>query len=355
MSNPFYAIVLAGGSGTRFWPLSRNQTPKQLLRLFDAKTLLEETVERLNGLVPTENILLLTNEEQEAAVRKLLPQLPVDNIVSEPARRDTGPAIALGVGLLAARNQAATVAVLPADHLIRDKAAFQADLVEAARAAERGGDLVTIGITPTWGFPGYGYIERGKSVSGLQALPLFEVSRFREKPNPELAESFVRSGNFYWNAGIFVWTVNAIVTAFTRHAPALGEFVSTIRRGHKLNPSLWRSKFEQLPKISIDYAVMEKANRVLVLPATFDWDDVGGWTAVAKYLEHLPQNNVANTALTAQESTNNIVFSEDRLHVALLGVNDLVVVQTKDAILVCSRHEVENVKKLVANLPVELQ
>jgi mannose-1-phosphate guanylyltransferase len=353
MSNSFYALVLAGGSGTRFWPLSRKSTPKQLLRLFNDSSLLEETLHRLEGLLPPENILILTNEEQEQAVRELLKKHPPENIYAEPAKRDTAAAIALGVGLIAARDSGATMAVLPADHLIRDRSTFQADLRAAAAAAEQSGDLVTIGIKPTWACPGFGYIEKGVKTHG-PAKDLFEVVRFREKPAVDLAESFVRSGNFFWNAGIFIWTVKAILTELNRHSPELGEFVSCVRHSVDLSKML-KKRFPALPKISIDYAVMEKAGRVLVKPASFDWDDVGSWTAVAKYFDQLPNGNAANCPITSESAGNNIVFSKDKLQVALLGVSDLIVVQTEDAILVCNRHEVENVKKLVELLPEKLQ
>jgi mannose-1-phosphate guanylyltransferase len=351
MSNSFYVLVLAGGSGERFWPLSRKATPKQLLRLFSSQSLLEETVHRLDGLVPLENILVLTNQEQEAAVRRVLPNHPENNIVAEPAKRDTAAAIALGVGIIAARNASATMAVLPADHRISDKAAFQLDLKSAAQMAERSGDLVTIGITPTWACPGFGYIERGKQIGNSDA---FEVIRFREKPNPDLAESFVRSGNFYWNAGMFIWSVNSILTEFNRHAPDLAEFVSAIRNSPDKKKVL-ADRFRSLRKTSIDYAIMEKASRVLVKPATFDWDDVGSWTAISKYLEQLSGNNAANCPVTVETASNNIVFSDSKTHVALLGVNDLVVVQSKDAILVCHRHDVEKIKNLIPKVPERLQ
>ena len=353
MSNSFYALVLAGGSGTRFWPLSRKIRPKQLLRLFNENTLLEETILRLTGVIPAENILILTNEEQEDAVRKLLPAHPQKNIFAEPARRDTAAAIALGVGLIAARDSDATMAVLPADHLIKDKVSFQADLRAAATVAGKTGDLITIGITPTWACSGYGYIERGKKVDG-PISDFFEVVRFREKPAADLAETFVKSGNFFWNAGIFIWTIKAILTELNRHAPALGEFISAIR--HSSDPArVIEDRFPTLPKISVDYAVMEKASRVVVKAASFDWDDVGSWTSIAKYLEQLPNSNSTNTAVSVEGSNNNIVFSDQKIHLALVGVNDLIVVQTADSILVCHRHEVERVKNLVGSLPEEFQ
>src|ERR1700726_3962499 len=351
MSNVFYALILAGGSGERFWPLSRKATPKQLLRLFSSQTLVEETVGRLDGFVPKENILVLTNQEQEAAIRELLPDLPEDNILAEPAKRDTAAAIALGVGIMAARNPSATMGVLPADHRISDQAAFQTDLRSAASIAQKSGDLITIGITPTWGCPGFGYIERGKQIENSNA---FEVIRFREKPDPDLAESFVRSGNFYWNAGIFLWSVNSILTELNRHAPDLAEFVSALRNSSD-KKKLITDRFQTLRKTSIDYAIMEKASRVLVKPATFDWDDVGSWAALSKYLEQLPGNNAVNCPVTLEAATNNIVFSDSKMHIALLGVSDLVVVHSKDAILVCHRHEVEKIKKLIPQVPEQLQ
>ncbi|MBV9488898.1 MAG: mannose-1-phosphate guanylyltransferase [Verrucomicrobia bacterium] len=355
MSNPhpLYALVLAGGSGMRFWPLSRRTTPKQLLRLFGKQTLLQDTIGRLEKLVATENILVLTNEEQVNAVRAALPGHPPENIFSEPAKRDTAPAIALGVGLTAARDPDATMVVLPADARINDRDAFQSDLRAAATAAEQSGHLITIGVTPTWPCPGFGYIERGEPFPG--PIPdLHEVARFREKPAPDLAHSFYRSGNFYWNAGIFVWTVRAILTELNRYAPDLGEFVSVIRNTPEVH-AVVAQRFPTLRKLSIDYAILEKTNRVLVKAAKFDWDDVGSWTALSKYLHQLGHDNAANCPVTAQNSSNNVVFSDDKLHVALLGVNDLVIVQTRDALLVCNRHEAENLKHLVASLPEELQ
>src|ERR1051325_3278392 len=198
MANPIYALILAGGSGERFWPLSRRARPKQLLRLVSKRALLEETVARLEGLVAPERILILTNTEQEAAVQKLLSGVPQENVVAEPAKRDTAAAVALGAGWVAARDHAATMLVLPADHLIQDGEAFRGTLALAADAAEQAGELVTIGIKPTWPCPGYGYIEQGAPVrlkNSIDTEAIHRVLRFREKPNVDLAESFLRKGN----------------------------------------------------------------------------------------------------------------------------------------------------------------
>jgi mannose-1-phosphate guanylyltransferase len=357
MSNSIYALILAGGSGERFWPLSRRARPKQLLRLVSEKTLLEEAVERLENLVPPERILILTNVEQEAAVRDLLKKFPKENIVAEPHKRDTAAAVALGAGWIAGRDHAATMLVLPADHVIADRKAFQETMTTAAAAAEETGALVIIGIKPTWACPGFGYIEQGEPVrlrNNRDKIAVHHVLRFREKPNVDLAESFLRKGNFRWNAGMFVWSVPTVLSEFNRHAPELADFISQIRAPGSFERVL-REKFGKLPRISFDYAVMEKADRVLVVEASFDWDDVGGWRAVSRYFKNDEQGNAANCAVTAVDSSHNIIFNQDGTSVALLGVHNLIVVRTRDAILVCHRHQAEKIKDLIGKLPPELQ
>jgi mannose-1-phosphate guanylyltransferase len=357
MANLLYALILAGGSGERFWPLSRRARPKQLLQLISEKTLLEETVARLTDLIPRERILILTNVEQENAVRALLENFPKENIVAEPAKRDTAAAVALGTGWVAARDHAATMVALPADHVIRDQKAFQETIKTAAAAAEETGALVTIGTKPTWACPGFGYIELGKPVKlrdGSSNIAVYQVARFREKPNVDLAESFLRKGNFRWNAGMFVWSVPTVLSEFNRHAPELADFISQIRAPGRFEKVL-NERFAKLPRISFDYAIMEKADRALVVEAAFDWDDVGSWVAVARYFKNDEQDNAANCDVTALDSTHNIVFDQTGKNVALLGVHNLIVVQTKDAILVCHRHQAEKIKNLIGKLPSELQ
>src|SRR5881396_2604850 len=357
MSNPIYALILAGGSGERFWPLSRRARPKQLLRLVSKIALLEETVARLDGWLPRERILLLTNVEQEAAVRELLKDFPKENILVEPAKRDTAAAVALGAGWVALRDHAATMIVLPADHVITNRAAFQETMALAATAAEETGGLVTIGIRPTWACPGFGYIEQGAPVklrNRADKDAVHHVLRFREKPNADLAESFLRKGNFRWNAGMFVWSVPTVLREFNRQAPELADFISQLKAPENFEKAL-RERFSKLPRISFDYAIMEKADRVLVVEASFDWDDIGSWRALANYFEKDQQGNAANCAITAIDSSNNIVFEEDGTTIALLGVHDLIVVRTKDALLVCHRHEAEKIKNLIGKLPPELQ
>ena len=356
MSNPIYALILAGGSGERFWPLSRRSRPKQLLRLVSERTLLEETVARLEGLVSLERTLILTNVEQEKAVRDLLKTFPKQNIIAEPAKRDTAAAVALGAGWVAACDHAATMLTLPADHVIADRGAFQETMKTAAAAAEETGALVTIGIKPTWACPGFGYIEQGEPVRlrGDGKIVVHRVVRFREKPNIDLAESFLRKGNFRWNAGMFVWSVPTVLSEFNRHAPELADFISQVRSSKDLDTVL-HERFAKLPRISFDYAIMEKADRVLVVEASFDWDDVGSWQAVARYFKNDEHGNAANTALIALESSDNVIFNDGETTVALLGVHNLIVVRTADAILICHRHQAEKIKNLVGKLPPELQ
>ena len=355
MAPSLYVLILAGGSGERFWPLSRSSRPKQLLSLLSETTLLEQTLERLDGLVPLENILILTNHDQEKAVRELASKLPAENIIAEPAKRDTAAAIALGAGWIALHDPLATMIVLPADHLIQDRINFQKTLSVAANAAERSGDLVTIGIKPTWPCPGFGYIEQGANLPDISVTPpVFEVIRFREKPSAELAETFLKQGNFRWNAGMFIWSVASILSAFEQHAPELAGFIHQIQSGANLE-SLLTDQFPQLPKISIDYAIMEKAKRVLMVEAAFDWDDIGSWTAVSKYFQEDASQNRSNSPISTIDAANNLIFSKDKLHVALMGVHDLIVVQTGDALLICHRDEAEKIKDLVKIIPGELQ
>ena len=354
--NKRYVLILAGGSGQRVWPISRDTRPKQLLKLFGDKTLLELTIERLDGFVPKENILILTNTQQEASVRAIVKDLPKENIVAEPEKRDTAPAIALAVGWVVARDPTATMLVLPADHLIQNHAEFQRVLTNASIAAENSGSLVTIGIKPTWACPSYGYVERGRraSIGGLEDLSAWEVARFREKPNPDLAEHFISQGNFLWNAGMFIWTIPAIFSELSRHCPVLADFVSELRGTQDFSATVAK-QFAKLPKLSIDYALMEKATRVLNIEATFDWDDVGNWTSVGRYLKNDDDGNQFNCAFSQQDAASNLVFTQTGQHVALIGVQDLIIVASKDGLLVADRARAETIKKLVDGLPAELR
>ena len=249
--------------------------------------------------------------------------------------------------------------VLPADQLIQQEEEFRTVIAGAAHAAQLTDAIVTIGIRPTWACPSYGYIERGAQaqIGGLQdPVSIYEVERFREKPDTELAAHFLEQGNYSWNAGMFIWSIPTVIGELSRHAPQLVEFIDKVKAAADL-PAMLAEEFPKLEKISIDYALMEKASRVLNIEATFDWDDVGGWISVAKYIDQDDSDNSANTGITNIGGTNNIVFTADGKsgpHVALLGVHNLIVVQTGDAILIADRDRADEIKKLVPELPEEL-
>ncbi|WP_302014096.1 sugar phosphate nucleotidyltransferase [uncultured Akkermansia sp.] len=349
-----YALILAGGSGTRFWPLSRDHRPKQLLNMFGEGTLLRQAIDRLDGLVPRQNIFILTNQLQEAEVLRQAHDLLADNIISEPVRRDTAPAIALGIGLIKAMDPHGVMLVIPSDQLIQDQVAFRTLMKAAMDTAAQEKALVTVGIKPTWPCPSYGYIEHGKKIDSAPGSPCREVIQFREKPDPATAAAYLDQGNFCWNAGMFVWSISTVCEQLDKHCPELASFVEHIVESPDPQETI-REEFPELTPISIDFALMEHADRVLNFEATFDWDDVGSWISVSNYLEN-HSKNTTNTDITVQDSSGNIVFSQrgDK-HVALLGVDNLIVVETADAILIADKNKADEIKKIVNQLPDELR
>ena len=358
MSKSLYALILAGDGGERFWPLSRRSRPKHLAPVVFERSLLECTLDRLEGLLPPERILILASREQEAQIRAQLPLIPTENIVIEPAKRETAAAIALGAGLISRRDRSAVVAVLPSDHVIRDVSGFQRTLLAATLTASATDRIVMIGVRPTWACPRFGYIELGPRVEidGMEdtAPEVHEVCGFREKPNAELAENFLRKGGYRWNAGIFVWTVQAMMGALDRHVPKLAQFMTLLHSAEDVEATV-RSRFRALPRVSLDYAVMEKAVGVLAVEAAFDWDDVGDWTAAAKYWTSDASGNASRADLIIDGASNNIVYAEPGVQVALMGVHDLVIIRTPDALLICDRHAAEKIKGFAGRLPAELQ
>lgn len=349
-----YALILAGGSGTRFWPLSRNERPKQLIDLFGEGTLLRQSIARLDGLVPKENIFILTNAIQEAEVRRQAAGIPSENIISEPVRRDTAPAIALGIALIAARAPQAAMLVIPSDQLIRDAASFRSLLGDALTMASRENALFTIGIKPTWPCPSYGYIELGDPVdTGSSSHSCRNVLQFREKPDIETARTYLARGNFSWNAGMFAWSIPTVMDELDAHCPQLAQFIRRMAQAAGI-PEYIEKEFPALTPISIDFALMEKARRILTLEATFDWDDIGSWISVAHYLA-TSDGNATNTSITSLDAENNIAYTTHQgKHIALLGIRDAIIVDTDDALLVADRNRADDIKKIVDKLPPQL-
>ena len=351
----FHACIIAGGSGERFWPLSRASCPKHLLRLFSERTLLEETIARLEGVVLPSNIWILTNQVQVPLIRSAIPAFPAAQIVGEPAKRDTAPAAALATGLVRARDPNGVVAILPADALIGNTRRLAEQLSQAYRwAAGEGaggarGDLYTFAVPPTYPATGFGYLELGEALGeGGDASRLVRVKRFVEKPDLEKAKTYLESGRYAWNAGMFIWSVGSFLAEVERNAPELAAFVRDFPAG---DPAQYlAARFPSLPKISVDYAVMEKAAAVSTVIAEFDWDDVGAWTALPKHLPKDASGNVSRGNVVSVGSSNTIAFSSGRL-VALCGLKDIVVVETPDAVLVCHKDSVQDIKNLLPLVP----
>ncbi len=352
-NSKFFACIMAGGSGERFWPMSRARVPKHLLKLFSERTLLEETVRRVGAAVPKENIFVLTNEVQLPGTRAALAGLvPEAQIIAEPAKRDTAPAAALATALVRARGgDNATLALLPADAFIGDAVAFGRQLAAALPRAAQSGAILTIAIKPDHPATGFGYLELGEEVASGHGGVVREVKRFVEKPDVATATQYLESGRFAWNAGMFFWRVGTFLEEANRNAPELAAFVRAFPAAN--HAPFLAEKFPALPKISVDYAIMEKARVVETLLAEFDWNDVGLWTALPKHLPGDAAQNATKGKVFAVDAAHNIALSNGRT-IALVGVKDLVVVETEDAVLVCHRDAVQDIKKVVQQLPKEL-
>ena len=352
MSNRF-TVILAGGRGERFWPHSRLHRPKHLLPIVGDTPLLSQTIDRLGPKMPIENIYILTNREQRETVLEICPQLSPQQVIGEPVGRDTAAATCLASLLVKNRDPQGTFAMLASDHIIHDSARFQADLNVAFETAQSEEALVTIGVKPTDPATGYGYIHKGEVQKEISGKKIYQVKRFVEKPDLETAEEYLKSGEYYWNAGMFVWQVPVINNALSAHRPKLwkvfNELDNRLAQGDELD-ALLDEYYPTLEKISIDYAVMEKAERVLTIESSFDWDDVGEWPAIARHYEADEQGNIAHGELIAQNASGNIVFSTDKRLTALVGVKDIIIAQTPDATLVCHKSQAQEIKKLVQKI-----
>jgi mannose-1-phosphate guanylyltransferase len=343
----FYAVVMAGGSGTRFWPLSRAARPKQTLPILGGASMVRQTVERLFPLFEARQIFVVTGREHSELVRRDLDLLPPDHIIDEPVGRDTAAAVGLAATFLNWRDPESAFAVLPADHFIDDPGKFQLCL-KRGREAARAGALVTVGIKPRFPATSYGYLNRGSRVGDV-----FRVRRFYEKPKIEAARAFVESGDYYWNGGMFVWESWAILGALERYLPALATSLKEIggALGTGRLPGVIAREYGRMPKISIDYGVMEKAENVLMVEADFQWDDVGSWAAAAERRGKDVQGNSIEGKCVSTDTKNSLVLSTDPNHlVAVHGLEGFVVVHTPDATLVCPKSKSEELKKLVEEI-----
>jgi mannose-1-phosphate guanylyltransferase len=349
-----HAVIMAGGSGTRFWPLSRTARPKQLLDLTGGRTMIQATVDRLGCLAPSERTWIITNRSLMLPIAEQLPQLSTERIVGEPCKRDTAPAIGLAALLVMQGDSDAIMAVMPADHLIQPTLAFQAAIRQAvARVESEPQTLVTFGIRPTYPAESFGYIERGKASGERQpAAPQFDVVRFREKPAKSIAEEYLASGNFYWNSGIFVWKARTILDAIARFEPAIHEQLLTIGTAIG-SPDFAKTldrEFTAIRGKSIDFAVMEHYQPVVVIEAPFTWDDVGSWQSLARSVGSDADGNTVIGKHLGIRTQGSIVRSTPEHLVVTLGLNDCIVVHTPDATLVADKHQEEAIREVVKAL-----
>ena len=346
-----YTVIMAGGGGERFWPMSRQARPKQLLSIFGKKTMIQQTAERIAPLAGGERLLVITNEIQAPLIREQLPEVPSSSIVAEPFGRDTAACIALGAAMVAARDPEGTMIVLPADHVIRQSEKLIRNLTDACALAREEGCLVTLGIRPTEPSTGYGYIKRGEEIPFEGRTAFARVAEFMEKPDRETAERYLESGRYFWNSGMFVWTVQAIVEEIRRQMPKLYEGYLRISEGltSPEREAIIREVYSGLEKISIDYGIMEHAESVAVAVADFDWDDAGSWCAVERHYPRDESGNVTIGDAVALDTEDSIIVSESGI-VGCIGLKDLIVVKTPDAVLVCRRDRAQDVKKIVRAL-----
>ncbi|MCL6612425.1 MAG: mannose-1-phosphate guanylyltransferase [Peptococcaceae bacterium] len=345
------AVIMAGGRGERFWPRSRIKMPKQFLSLVGGKTMLQLAVDRIEGLVGPADTYIVAGAEFREIILNQVPELPEDNIIIEPSGRDTAAAVGLAATVLGRKNPREVVAVLPADHYVRDVSRFREVLAGAAAAAEGGEEIVTLGIAPERPETGYGYICRGEECGVFAGVSAHRAVRFVEKPDYERALEYLAGGNYLWNSGIFVFRADLVDRLIKKHAPLLAEGLRKI--GESLGTARYRETLEEvysgLPRISFDYAVMERADNVLVIPCDFGWDDLGSWTALERYAARDEKGNVLEGEGVLLDAADTYVYSPGK-KVAVVGVERLIIVDAGDCLLVCRKDRAGDLKQVVQAL-----
>jgi mannose-1-phosphate guanylyltransferase len=349
-------VIMAGGVGTRFWPLSTTERPKQFLDLFGDRTLLQKSFDRIANLVPPERILVLTNATFVSIVKEQLPEIPAENIIGEPVRRDTAAAVGLAAFLCRKRFGNPVIVTLTADHLIEPADLFCKTLLSAAMRAAKDNALYTFGVVPTYAATGYGYLERGAHMGDDDGIQHFHLLRFKEKPDRETAMEYVESGQFYWNSGMFVWATDVIVEEMEKHLP---DHAKALSRAVSFDQTpQWegalKEAFESLHRVSIDFGLMEKAEKVYCVASDFSWNDVGGWLALKSCLEEDKAGNYSRGNILTLDATENLIFSQKPDEtIMLVGVEDLVIVRAGGKTLVTHKDRTEDVKKLVERMNEE--
>jgi len=344
-----HAVIMAGGSGTRLWPLSRRRHPKQLLRIFEGKSLLRRSFERLCGLLPPEQIYIITGKHYIPAMAAELPELPAANLIGEPCPRDTANAVGLAAHLLAMKDPDGTMGIFTADQIIQPVEVFRDTVQKGFEAAGRHGDaLITFGVKPLAPHTGYGYVHRGRELEP----GVYEVAEFKEKPDLPTAERYVASGEYYWNSGMFAWRLPTIIEQIGKHQPTIDAGLREVAAGFH-DPD-WAAailaKFSSLPRISVDFAIMEKADRVITVEMPCEWLDVGSWPSLADVFKPDDAGNIhAALNVMTLDARGNILVSESDHLIAAIGVTDLIVVHSDDATLICRKEDAQRIKELVAH------
>ncbi|MBN2583166.1 MAG: NTP transferase domain-containing protein [Planctomycetes bacterium] len=350
---PMIALIMAGGSGTRFWPLSVAEEPKQFLHILGTDNMLQATWNRLDGLVPPEHRLVVTSEHFAERTRRYLPGLPTENLIGEPEQRDTAAVAILGAALIERRWPGATVMVLPSDHLIQPAANFRGLAAATARMVREENVLCTVGVRPLYPSSGYGYIERDGLLDREDSLIAFRVNKFTEKPDTETARQYLRRGSYYWNAGIFFWKASVLLEEAREHMPEHHHLLTQVvdSWGTTKWPKNLRLAYSQLQKISVDFGIMEKTTRAAVVEANFKWSDLGGWIALGEQLAQDGAGNDVHGQVVLRECQDSVVYNEAlRGPVICIGVRDMVVAHTTHGVLVCHKDRVEQIKAAVGKL-----
>jgi len=362
IKNHVFALILAGGGGTRLWPKSRKKTPKQFLKLANDKTMLQVTADRFNKIVPWENIIIISNKLYIKEVAHQLPQVPKDNIIFEPEKKDTALAMLVGAIFAKTKDQQAVIINGASDHMVKQVDEFVKLMKAAAQAAEDKSKLIAVGITPTSPATGFGYIKIGREIGKINHhISLFKVANFTEKPNLATARAFISTGRYFWNANNYVWSADAIIAAFKKYQPKQYHLTKKLLtlKNHRLFQRALTAIYRQAETISIDYAISEKADNLYLIPGDFGWDDIGEWSVVYKLNRKDLNGNVTiadsdktQIKVLSVESHNNLIHNDNRL-IALLGVENMVVIDTPEILLIMPQNKSQDLKKLVNRLKNE--
>lgn len=343
-----YAVIMAGGSGTRFWPWSRKKTPKQLLKITGQDTMIKQTVDRIIDKISSENIYVVTTACLADSIKAELSQIPAKNIISEPFGRNTAACIGLAATIILNRDADAVMAVMTADHIIEPPDLFLKALQCAEKLATETNALITFGIKPNEPSVNYGYIQRSEDMINLQDFQIYDVKCFTEKPDRATAEGFVQSGEYYWNSGIFVWSVSTILDNIKTLMPELSQGLERIGKSIDTpdESNIIYNEYEKFDNISIDYGVMEKASNVRIIEADFKWDDVGSWLAIERLNNSDQDNNTILSKHCGIDTHGNIIIGDNEHLIATINVSDMIIVSTKDVTMVCNKNNAEDIKKL---------